>query len=79
MTKLRLAFAGDRDIAVWILDFLLSQGVRPLALLLADESKASHAQELRKRCNYLPDKNILVGGRFREPAGIEMLRELRLD
>jgi methionyl-tRNA formyltransferase len=79
MTKLRLAFAGDRDIALWILDFLLSQGVRPLALLLPDESKASHAQELRSRCSHLPEKNILVGGRFREPAGIEMLRGLRLD
>lgn len=47
--ELRLAFAGDRDIAVWVLDFLLAQGVRPLALLLSDEDRASHAPALRRR------------------------------
>ena len=60
MSKLRLAFAGDRDIAVWVLDFLLSQDVCPLALLLPDESKASHAQDLRSRCSCLSEENILV-------------------
>jgi len=79
MATLRLAFAGDRDIAVWVLDFLLAQGVRPCALLLPDPSKASHSQELRARCSYLPEENILVGGRFRDAHGIELLRELRLD
>ena len=79
MSKLRLAFAGDRDIATWVLDFLLSQGVRPLALLLPEEPRASHAEELRRRCSYLPEENILVGSSFREPRGLAMLRDLRLD
>lgn len=79
MNNLRIAFAGDRDIAVWVLDFLLSQCVRPLALLVPDDSKASHAHELRRRCSYLPEGNIMVGPRFREPAGINKLRLLKLD
>ena len=79
MSKLRLAFAGDRDIAVWVLDFLLAQGVHPFALLLPDQSKATHWQELRKRCADLPEERILVGANFREPQGIKILRDLRLD
>ena len=79
MNKLRLAFAGDRDIAVWVLDFLLSQDVRPLGLLVPDDSKASHVAELRGRCSYLPPENILVGSHFREPSGIDLLRGLDLD
>lgn len=76
---LRIAFAGDRDIAIWVLDFLLSQDVRPLALLLPEAAGASHAEALRERCSYLPERDILVGARFREPRGTEELRDLRLD
>lgn len=79
MKVLRVGFAGDRYIAVWVLDFLLSRGVRPLALLLPEEAKASHAQALRSQCEYLSERNILIGGHFREPAGLEKLRDLRLD
>ncbi len=79
MNTLRFAFAGDRDIAVWVLDFLLSQNARPVALLVPDELKASHARELRSRCYFLPDERILAGAKFREPEGIEILRDLQLD
>jgi hypothetical protein len=79
MNKLRFAFAGDRDIAVWVLDFLLSQNASPKALLVPDESKASHSRELRSRCAFLADERILVGSTFREPTGTEILRDLQLD
>jgi methionyl-tRNA formyltransferase len=77
--SLQIAFAGDRDIAVWVMDFLLSEGVRPLALLIPDRLKASHAQELCTRCSYLPPQNIIVGAQFREPCSIKRLRALDLD
>jgi methionyl-tRNA formyltransferase len=79
MSDLRLALAGDRDIAVWVLDFLLSQDVQPLALLLPDDSRASHAQELRARCANLSEENILVGELFRGRSGIAKLQSLQLD
>lgn len=79
MNTLRFAFAGDRDIAVWVLDFLLSQNARPVALLTPDELKASHSRELRSRCSFLPEDRVLVGAKFREPEGIEFLRDLQLD
>lgn len=79
MAEPRIAFAGDRDIAVWVLDFLLDQGVRPLALLIPDTDKASHDQALIERCDFLPPERILRGKAFRQPEGLELLRALELD
>lgn len=75
----RFAFAGDRDVAVHVLDFLLERGERPLALLLTEPGRASHADELEARCGFLPPENVLRGSAFRDPAAVELLRELRLD
>jgi methionyl-tRNA formyltransferase len=79
MHELRVAFAGDRDIGVWVLDFILAHGVKPLALLVPDESRATQAETLRRRCAYLPKENISVGRAFQSPAFIERLRRLELD
>lgn len=79
MSEFRFAFAGDRDIAVWVLEYLLEQGFRPLALLLPDEGRASHAEALARLCPHLPPERIVRGRAFREPAGVALLRELRLD
>lgn len=75
----RFAFAGDRDVAVHVLDYLLQQGHRPLALLLSGGERASHAEELRARCGFLPDEAVLRGGDFRGDAGLALLRGLELD
>jgi methionyl-tRNA formyltransferase len=80
MTRLpRIAFAGDRDISVKVLDFILSKGVKPLALLVPERSKASHADELIQHCTFLGDEKILFGAAFRTPLGIETLKKLALD
>ncbi len=76
---LRIAFAGDRDIAVHVLDFLLGQGLRPLALLVPGPAHASHADALIARCGHLSADQILVGQQFRQPAGLDLLRALDLD
>ena len=79
MQELRIAFAGDRDIAVAVLKFILSQGVKPQALLLSEMNKASHASELRQLCTDLDDEHVLIGVQFREPEGASFLRSLNLD
>src|ERR1700694_4543671 len=79
MSQLRIAFAGDRDIGTWILEFILSHGVHPVALLVPEKSRASHSDELRKLCSDLAEECIMVGASFREPAGIDKLRSLNLD
>jgi len=78
-SNLRIAFAGDRDIGVAVLRRILADEVKPLALLVSDPAKASHADELTRMCSFLPPERILVGSQFRQPSGIELLRGLDLD
>ncbi len=77
--KVRFAFAGDRDIAVVALEFLLSCNDAPLAILVSDRDRSSHADPLIDLCKFLPSKYVLRGNEFRQPKGIELLRQLDLD
>jgi len=43
---MKYIFAGDRDIAVWVLKGLINNGFFPSALLITDSTKASHARQL---------------------------------
>lgn len=79
MDSFRIAFAGDRDIAVDVLGFLLAQGAQPRALLVPDAGRASHDQELLGLCPFLGSERILRGTRFRRPGGIALLHRLGLD
>ena len=74
----RFAYAADRDIGVWVLDYLLERGDEPLALLVSAPEKASHAEELTSRCAALGIP-VLRGREFREPEGLRTLEALGLD
>lgn len=74
----RIAFAGDRQVAVDCLGFLMSEGVDVVALLVASDGKTTHASRLEELSG-LEEDRILVGTRFREPDAVEMLRRLDLD
>lgn len=76
---LRIGYAGDRDIAVQVLEFIIRQGIKPLVLLLPAPDKATHASELRSLCGYLEPTKVLIGRTFRGSRGIELLRSLKLD
>ncbi len=76
---LRVVYAGDRDISVWVLEFILSQGVKPAALLVPTADKATHAEELIKLCSHLEQRFILRGTIFRESTGINTLESLKPD
>ena len=75
----RIAFAGDRDVAVQVLDYLKDQNAAPLALMVSKPELATHAEALRERCAGLDEDRVLVGDAFRSPRGIALLRELELD
>ncbi len=77
--KIRFAFAGDRDIAVWVLKFILEQGFRPEFLLLSSPKKASHGTELRQLCDFLDDSKIMRGTEFKLPENIQRLKAAQLD
>src|SRR3954470_10679494 len=75
---LRIAYAGDRDIGVWVLDHLLARGCVPAALLVSGEERASHARELEARLPHLAGQ-VFRGAEFRTPEGLEALGALELD
>ncbi len=74
----RFAFAGDRQSAVNCLSILFEAGARPEALLVSAPDRATHDHLLREMSGLSPDR-VLVGRRFREPDGIELLQSLDLD
>jgi methionyl-tRNA formyltransferase len=79
MSELRIAFAGDRDIAVWVLEFILSQHVHPVALLVPEMDKASHADKLVALCPFLSPDRVLWGRQFQQSESTALLRQLDLD
>lgn len=79
MGEARFAFAGDRAIAVRVLRYLLARGDAPLALLVPEPGRASHAEALETLLAELPPVLVLRGPAFRAPAGLSLLRPLDLD
>ena len=79
MAEPRIAYAGNRQISVWVLRFIIQQGVKPLALLIPDEARATGADELIGLCAHLGTSQVLRAAEFRSDHGIELLRNLELD
>jgi methionyl-tRNA formyltransferase len=75
----RFAFAGDRDISVWVLDYLLQRGCTPSALLVSAPDRASHALELESRIPRQSGVTVFRGADFRAPEALETLGAMRLD
>ena len=77
---MRIAFAGDRDISVKVLKFILENNVKPLSLLVSDKDRQTHAHELIGMCSFFISTHyIFEGSSFREKECIHMLQKLNLD
>ena len=77
---LKIAFAGDRDVAVDVLAVMLEMGDRPAALLLSDQDRASHDIALLKLCEAAGIAPPVIRGRQVNSAeSVELLRRLELD
>jgi methionyl-tRNA formyltransferase len=78
--RLKIAFAGDRDVAVEALAVLLEQGDHPAVLLLSDQDRASHDTALVNLCETAGISPPVIRGRqLADPRAIELLRRLDLD
>lgn len=75
----KIVFAGDRDISVWVLEHLIKNGIKPLALLISDEKNETHAQELVTLCHHLDKSRILVGEQVRTNECEKLIGELKPD
>ncbi len=74
----RFAFAGDRQLSVNCLRFLVDNGERPEALLVSSPARATHAEDLIELAD-LEGSKVIVGTGFREPHSVELLESLDLD
>jgi methionyl-tRNA formyltransferase len=76
----RVAFAGDRDIAVNVLAHLVALGDVPVALILPDQGRATHDAALTELCEASGAcRLVLRAGRLEDAASIDALRALHLD
>ncbi|MCK4270316.1 MAG: hypothetical protein KAW93_07535 [Methanogenium sp.] len=75
---INIAFAGDRQISVDILSYLISEGIVPKILIVPDNN-ASHADKLIKICSKYSDVKILKGKIFKTPNGIKIINAANLD
>lgn len=58
---MKYIFAGDRQISVNILSFLISKGYKPLALMLPDPISSSHSGDLKSLVPFLDQDHIIEG------------------
>ncbi|HLS30291.1 MAG TPA: formyltransferase family protein [Flavobacteriaceae bacterium] len=75
---MKYVFAGDRQISVEILQFLISKGYKPEALLVSKGANESHAKALITTSN-LPSSRIFEGQEFKSAEAIKFLTGLNLD
>lgn len=75
---MKYVFAGDRDISVSVLQFLMDKGYPPSGLMVVESEKASHAKEL-VALSGLPPEMVLHGKDFSSVHGIKLLKELEID
>jgi methionyl-tRNA formyltransferase len=75
---MKYIFAGDRDISVWVLKELITKGFPPLALLVTDSSKATHARELMA-VSGLSEDLVMEGKFFQSSQGMALLNAIEPD
>lgn len=76
---MRFAFAGDRDISVWVLEYLQKENFFPEALLVSDGPNATHSDELFKLIDPQKTKIVLRGVDFKKTENHKKLVDLELD
>lgn len=75
---MKYVFAGDRQISVNILKWMISKGYSPAALMVSFGKNESHADELIK-ISKLPSNLVFIGKSFSELSSIETLKSLDAD
>lgn len=74
----RIIFAGNNQIAVDILKFLVTQNVKIVGLIIHPEKFSKKGQELVSLCQ-LPKSRIFYGDHLNTPKTIKAIRELKPD
>lgn len=75
---MRYVFAGDRNLSIEILSFIISRGFKPLALFVSSDLQQTHAIELIN-ISGLSSELIFKGKEVNESSTINRLKALNLD
>ncbi|MDI4480149.1 hypothetical protein E6P72_03450 [Moraxella osloensis] len=75
---MKYGFAGDRQISVNILKFLMSKGYEPNFLIVAEGKNASHSQELIN-ISKLNEEHIFTNESIKEPKRLSELMKFDVD
>lgn len=75
---MKYIFAGDRQLSVRILEFILSKGFNPEALLVSNPDEASHSEKLRELSG-LPDNRVFTGAQLRLNDTVKTLKAIAPD
>ena len=73
---MRYVFAGDRDIAAYVLEDLLEAGHSPCLLVVADHGGETHARVLREKVSGLAVE-VVTGTEFKCERGVKKLEALK--
>ncbi|CAM3389390.1 formyltransferase family protein [Aequorivita lipolytica] len=73
---MKYAFAGDREISLNILKFLISKGYKPAALFVSKNSKSSHSEELIALAG-LDKELVFEGNDFK--GSLDIIKSMELD
>lgn len=74
---MRIGYAGDRQISVDVLLYIISQGIYPQLLIISDGS--THSKELKSICRYLPDNYIIKSSNMYTDKSIKKIKDMNLD
>ncbi|CAM1355361.1 formyltransferase family protein [Tenacibaculum halocynthiae] len=75
---MKYIFAGDRQISVDILTYIMSRGYKPMALFVSNNSKQSHADELIK-ISGLELNNVFKGKEVNSNEVVSLVKNLDID
>lgn len=75
---MKYIFAGNREISVNILRWMIERGYSPSALFVCDGSSMKHAEQLVGVANLSSDK-VYYGTNFKSEKAIEVVEELDVD
>lgn len=77
--SVRIGYAGNRDIAIELLKFIIDDGITPLTLILPDDDNNPHSEELLKIVKNTPDDLIFKRLQLNDMDIVNRISELTLD
>lgn len=77
--SIKIGFAGDRQIAVDILSYIIEDEVPPSVLIISDKDTASHPHDLISLCPDLPKDTIIPGSQISQHNTANLIKNMDLD